>query len=125
MQVEEQEFIARCLICQQVKNSNTPPSELLQSLPIPDRIREDISLDFITGLPCFEGKTAILVVADHLSKYAHFVALSSHFTSSSIAAIFVQEIVRLLDLPRSIISDRDRVFISSFCRKLFRLKFQL
>lgn len=64
-------------------------ASLLQPLPIPNKIWEDITLEFITRLPCAEGKMTILVVVDWLSKYVHFIALPSHFMSSSVAAIFV------------------------------------
>jgi len=33
-------------------------------------------MDFITGLPKFEGNTFIVVVVDRLTKYAHFHSLS-------------------------------------------------
>jgi hypothetical protein len=35
----------------------------------------DISMDFIVGLPKSNNKTKIMVVDDHLSKYAHLCAL--------------------------------------------------
>ncbi|GAU45976.1 hypothetical protein TSUD_401160 [Trifolium subterraneum] len=41
-------------------------------LPNPKGIWEDISLDFITGLPSFQSFTVILVVVDRFSKAAHF-----------------------------------------------------
>jgi hypothetical protein len=34
-------------------------------------------MDFITGLPKYEGKSVIMVVVDRLTKYAHFCALFS------------------------------------------------
>jgi hypothetical protein len=37
---------------------------LLQPLAIPSQCWEEVSMDFITGLPKFEGKTFIMVVVD-------------------------------------------------------------
>ena len=42
-------------------------------------------MDFITGLPKYEGKSVIMVVVDKLTKYAHFCALSHQFKASTIA----------------------------------------
>jgi hypothetical protein len=77
-------------------------------------------MDFIGGLPKVKGKDTILVVVDRLSKGAHFMALSHPYTTRTVAAIFVNEIVKLHGFPASIISDRDRVFMSLFW-KLFSL----
>lgn len=107
MRTDIQSFVAQCMVCQRVKTSNLAPTCLLQPLPIPSRIWEDISLDFIAGLPILRGKTVILVVMDRLSKYAHFLPMVTNFSSNMIASLFVNEIISLHGLPRSIVSDRD------------------
>ena len=64
-------------------------------------------MDCIEGLPKVEGSSTILVVVDHLRKYAHFICLKHPFFAQTVAAIFVKEVVRLHGVPSSIISDMD------------------
>lgn len=113
--------VQTCSQCQASKYSTQRPLGLLQPLPVPQRIWEDITMDFITHLPPSQGKTTIWVIVDRLSKYSHFVSLPGQFSTATLAPIFIAEIFRLHGMPRSIISDRDRVFISKFWRELFRL----
>lgn len=62
------DFVQNCQVCQHTKNPNHLPYGLLQPIPIPNGVWEDISLDFITGLPSFQTNTMILVVVDRFSK---------------------------------------------------------
>jgi hypothetical protein len=121
MRKDVTEFVRACVVCQQTKSATHSPYGLLQPLPIPDRVWEDISLDFIVGLPSFQSNTAILVVVDRLSKAAHFGMLPTQFTVAKVADLFAKMICKLHGMPRSMVSDRDPIFLSHFWQELFRL----
>nr|GEZ42225.1 retrotransposon protein, putative, Ty3-gypsy subclass [Tanacetum cinerariifolium] len=65
----------KCLICQQVKIEHQRASRLLQPLDIPVWKRDEISMDFVMGLPRTQKKNdAIWVVVDRLTKDPRFMS---------------------------------------------------
>lgn len=63
---------------------------LLQPLVIPSQHWEEVSNNFIIGLPKFEGKSVIMVLVHRLTKYAHLFALSHPFKDNTIATAFME-----------------------------------
>ena len=78
MKKEIAAYVARCDNCSRVKAVHLKSAWLLQPLPIPGWKWEEISTDFITGLPMTQqGHDSIWVIVDHLTKSAHFIPVKT------------------------------------------------
>lgn len=87
---------------------------LLQPLIVREKSWERTFLDFIEGLPKSEGQDTIIIMVDRYNKYAHFIALSHSFTASQVARVFIDTMYKLHGLPKSIVTDIDKFFLSNF-----------
>ena len=96
-----------------MKAEHQRPAGLLQPLPIPKWKWDNITMDFVIGLPRTKStKNGVWVIVDHLTKSAHFLAMKTTDSMNSLAKLYIQEIVRLHGIPVSIVSDRDLKFTS-------------
>jgi len=75
-------------------------------------------MDFVERLPKSEGRNCILVVVNRLTKFAYFIGLSRPYTTQEVARVFLDQVIKLHGVPRTIISDHDKVFISLFWQTL-------
>ncbi|XP_043697194.1 uncharacterized protein LOC122647972 [Telopea speciosissima] len=112
-------FVSKCLTCQKVKAIRHRPGGLLQPLSIPEWKWEQITMDFVTGLPrTKKGMDTIWVVVDRLTKTAHFIPMKITYSMDKLAKLYVDNIVRLHGVPVDIVSYRDSRFTSRFWKSL-------
>lgn len=78
-------------------------------------------MDFVEGFPRSGKFDGVLVVVDKLSRYAHFIPIAHPYSAETVARLYLDNIFKLHSMPKSIISDRDKVFTSTFWKELFRL----
>ena len=89
--------------------------KFLQPLPIPVWKWEDISMDFVVGLPhTAKGYDSIWVIVDRLTKSAHFFPVDTRYSAKKYDKLYFDRVVTLHGVPLTIVSDRGSVFVSRF-----------
>jgi hypothetical protein len=112
-------YVGLCDSCQRVKAERQRPTGLLQPLKIPQWKWEEISMDFIVGLPTTQsGYDSIWVIIDQFLKFAHFVPVKTMYKGAKLAELYIARIVCLHGVPKKIVSDRGTQFMSRFWEKL-------
>lgn len=71
-------------------------------------------MDFIERLPQSKENSTIPVMVDKLTKYGHFLTLSHPYIAVHFAQEIFFHVYKLYGVPESIVSDCDRIFISTF-----------
>ncbi|GKA11907.1 RNA-directed DNA polymerase [Tanacetum coccineum] len=126
MERDVNRLLERCRTCHITKTQSSNAG-LYTPFSIPVAPWEDVSLDFVLGLPRTQrAKDSIMVVVDRFSKMAYFVPCSKMFNASQVARLYFAEIVKLHGVPKTLNFDRDVKFVSHFWHTLWtRLGFKL
>ncbi|KAL5553315.1 hypothetical protein UlMin_040716 [Ulmus minor] len=119
MKEDVAKYVAKCLTCQKIKAEHQRPGGELQPIEVPEWKWEQITMDFVVGLPkTAKSHDAIWVIVDRLTKSAHFIPIKMTYSLEQLAELYVREVVRLHGVPKAIISDRDARFTSKFWRSV-------
>jgi hypothetical protein len=121
MKSEIARYVARCDTCRRVKVIHMKTAGPLQSLPIPTWKWEDISMDFIVGLPkTTKGFDSIWVIIDRLTKIAHFLPVKSKYTMVAYVELYIARILSSHGVPKTIGSDQGPQIVSMFWEELHK-----
>jgi hypothetical protein len=115
IKVDIARYVATCDTCHRMKASHLKSAGVLQPLSIPMWKWDDISMDFIVGLPLTaRKKDSILVIVDRLTKTAHFIAVHTTYSVQHYAELYMDHIVCMHGISKTIIFDRGTQFVACF-----------
>jgi hypothetical protein len=115
MKVDIAKYVSECDTCHRMKASHLKSAGVLQPVSIPMWKWDDISMDFIVGLPLTaRKKDSIWVIMDRLTKTAHFITVHTTYSVQHYAELYMDQIVRLHGISKTIISDRGTQFVACF-----------
>jgi transposase InsO family protein len=113
-------YIKKCTDCQKNKHSTHAPYGEMQPMELPSEPWTDISMDFVTGLPLSKDPAtglaydSILVIVDRFTKYALMIPFRRDYTAVQLAHVLKDRLIRDHGIPKTIISDRDKLFTSNY-----------
>lgn len=120
MRTEIERYISTCRPCCQNKAENHVKYGYLQKIKLPEFPWNSLTMDFITKLPPSQEPTtkeiydAIMVVVDRHTKYTSFIPFNETYDAVKLGYVFLDKVVRIRGFPQEVISDRDKLFTSSY-----------
>ena len=115
MKTEIAYYISCCNVCNLVKAERQKPAGMLQPLEVPFWKWEEISMDFIVGLPkSSRGNDSIWVIVDRLTKVSHFIPVKTTYRTDQLAQLYLNRIVRLHGVPKLACLESLDIFISVY-----------
>jgi transposase InsO family protein len=113
-------YIKKCSDCQKNKHTTHAMYGELQPIPLPEAPWTDIAMDFVTGLPDSKDPVtgykynAICNIVCRFSKAAEFIPFRRDYTAEQLGYVVHDRLIRYHGIPKSIISDRDKLFTSNY-----------
>jgi len=115
---DAQDYVGSCSVCQRTKAKRHRPYGELSSLPVPVKPWQEVTMDFITGLPASRRGDSVydsvLVVIDRFTKMARYLPCRKTIDAEQLAELIIGSVVKDFGLPSGIVSDRGSVFTSKF-----------
>ena len=114
-------YVPGCDACQRNKGSTTRPVGPLHPLPVPDGRGDSVAIDFIGPLPEDDGFDCIITMTDRAGSDVRVIPTQTDISAEDFAQLFFDHWYCENGLPLEIISDRDKLFVSRFWKRLTRI----
>jgi hypothetical protein len=119
MKCETACYVSECDTCQKVKADYMMSGGLLSSLSIPEWKWDDISMEFIVGLPLTAHKFHLVwVIVVRLTKSTHFIPVNTHYNVQRYSQIYITRVLCLHGVLNMIIFDWGSQFVACFWKQL-------
>ena len=117
----EKMYIPACEDCQRNKSTTRRAPGPLHPLPVPEGRCRSIALDWIGPLPPDSGFDSLCTVLCRLGSAYRLIPTTTTASAADFALAFFDRWYCDFGLPMDIVSDRDKLFLSSFWKSLHTL----
>lgn len=114
MKIDVATYVAECMTCSRVKAQHQKLYGTLEPLPTPMCKWDDITKYFITKLPKMKKARHDLGCSRPVNEECTLLSRTITWSVEMLAETYVYEIVKIHDVPLSIVSDKDIRFTSRF-----------
>ena len=125
MKQDIEDYIRKCDVCQKNKITQRKTKVSLQITDTPEFVWQNCSTDIVGPLTqTCENKRYLLTFQDELSKYTLVIPISQQ-DASTVARVFVEQIVLKFGIPQTLLTDQGSNFLCELfanTRKLLRVK---
>ena len=125
MVTDTQAYCGTCVTCKRSKPDNQKPYGLLNPLATPAEPWESIGVDFVGPLPLSHNRDgeydSIAVVICLLTSMVEIMPSHTTYKAKDIAEMMFENVYKHHGLPKTIVSDRDSLFTSTFWERLNEL----